>query len=191
MEKLRFIEKISWEEIFQAWKNREANNLGWINCATKIKGWPDWESWRRFSASLINAENRAWSLYEITEPNLFLPNMIIGPFSGWQKFLPEKNKLSFREALEIPEFFEQFSHHAKVLDFVNNFHGDSQFIGVVLADNNKIVCLEGHHRAVAIALAEKLSRPIKFDGKITIALADLNLGEEKLLDNILARGSSK
>ncbi len=122
------------------------------------------------------------------ELNIFLPEMLVGPFSGWQKFLPEKKKLSFREALEISEFFEQFSKHEKVLDFINNFHDDSQFRGLFRPDNQKIVCFDGHHRAVAVALAETLGKPIKFIGKITIALADFNLGEENLFHDILSRG---
>ena len=81
---LTFIKPTTWEDVFQDWKNREGNDPGWIHCATVLKGWPDWESWRRFTAEQIKADEREWNLYELTDPLHDIPAMLVGPFTGWQ-----------------------------------------------------------------------------------------------------------
>lgn len=87
---VKFIKEITWTEVFEGWRSREANNPGWIKTATEIKGWPDWESWRKFTASQIGAENHSWELYEFTDPMSEVPEMLVGPYGGWQSKLPEK-----------------------------------------------------------------------------------------------------
>ncbi|MFH1461221.1 MAG: hypothetical protein ABIF84_02270 [Patescibacteria group bacterium] len=188
---MKYIKDISWEQIFEGWREREANDPGWIHCATQIKGWPDWESWRRFSASQIRADERAWQIFEFTDPINEIPAMLVGPYSGWQARLPEKNKLSFEGLLNIPEQYEFFKKHDKVKSITENFPVASQFIGLIRQDSGKIVCLEGHHRAVAVALAKKQNQSIDFKGKISIVLAELAKTEIALLDKVLARGTSK
>lgn len=188
---MKYIKDTNWQEVFNGWREREANDPGWINCATKIKGWPDWESWRGFTASQIKAEQRKWQIFEFTEPINEIPAMLVGPYSGWQARLPEKNKLSFEDLINIPEQYEFFKNHDKVRSMMGNFPENSQFIGFLFQDSGKIVCLEGHHRAVAVALAKKQNQSIDFKGKITIALTELPAEEVSLLDQVLARGTSK
>jgi len=189
------IKKISdtnFETVFSAWKDREGSNPGWINCATKIKGWPDWESWRRFSMSLLKAEQRDWETYEIINPGSFIPDMLIGPYTGWQNFLPEKNKFSFKQALEHQGFFKNFSNHEAVKGLMKGFPQETRLIGAIIENNNKIICLEGHHRSTAVALANKLGTPINFSKrKVIIDIMLLPKEDELLLDKMLARGSTK
>jgi hypothetical protein len=187
---LKFIKDTTWAEIFEGWRSREANNPGWIRLATEIKGWPDWESWRRFSASQIGAENRLWKLYEFTNPMNDIPEMLVGPYGGWQSKLPEKNKYSFKELLDIPENYEFFKNHSAVRSLLKNFPCPTEFIGLVREDNEKIVCLEGHHRATAVALAKKDGIKIVCEN-IRIALARLPKDECSILDEVLRRGTSK
>ena len=117
--------------------------------------------------------------------------MLVGPYTGWQDRLPVKNVLSFAEMLEIPQNYEMLSKNNKVLGMMKNWPANTQFIGIMRADNNKIVCVEGHHRATAVALTAKNNQPLKLDGDITIVLCDLALGEEKLLDEMLVKGSQQ
>jgi hypothetical protein len=187
---IEFIRNITWEEVFEGWRNREANNPGWIRTATEIKGWPDWESWRKFTASQIGAEKRSWKLYEFTDPMNDIPGMLVGPYGGWQDKLPEKNKYSFEELLDIPENYEFFKKHSVVNSLLKNFPCPTEFIGLTREDNGKIVCLEGHHRATAVALAKKKGKEINF-GSVRIALAQLPKDECSVLDAALRRGSSK
>jgi len=186
---LIFIKNATWQEVFEDWRKREGNDPGWINCAVNIKGWPDWENWRQYTASQFGAEGREWKIYQIEDANKIVPEMLVGPYTGWQNRLPVKNTLSFAEMSEIPKNYEEFSKNEKVLGIIKNWPASTQFIGVIRADNNKIVCVEGHHRAMAIALAVKNGQPLKLDNDVTIALCELAPSEEKLLDKILVKGS--
>lgn len=186
---MRFLNKTTWQKVFQSWEEREADNPGWIKCATEIKGWPDWQSWRRHSASQIKAEDREWALYKFENPEEEILQMLVGPYSGWQKDLPEKNKLTFSEILEIPEINKKFFQHDGVLSIIKSLPFETEMIGL-LREDNKIVCLEGHHRAMAIALAQKQNKNINYKNtSIKIALAKIKNNELHLLDEMLKRGS--
>lgn len=189
---MEFIKDTTWQEIFEGWRKREASNPGWIRCAIKIKGWPDWESWRRHSAEQIQAEQRKWKLYKFTDPMNEVPAMLVGPYSGWQSRFPEKNVATFEDLLEIPKQFDEFSTHQGVLSIMDGLPFDTEFIGIIRDDINKIVCLEGHHRATAIALAKKLGKDIDFTNSRTmIALAHLPADEVQIIEEISKRGTSK
>lgn len=189
---MKFIKDTTWEEVFEGWRRREAANPAWIECATKAKGWPDWESWRRFTASLIGAENRRWRIIEFTDPMNEAPAMLIGPFSGWQSRVANKNRTTFEELLDIEEQREFFSRHGGVRRILEGLPFATEFIGLMRKDTEKIVCIEGHHRAVAVTLAKKQGKPVDFSGiPVSIALAELAADECPLLDEVLERGSSR
>ncbi|HNW56047.1 MAG TPA: hypothetical protein PKN62_03190, partial [bacterium] len=66
------------------------------------------------------------------------------------------------------------------------------FIGLIRKDTNKIVCIDGHHRATTITLANKQNKIINFSQTpVTIALAELAIDECQLLDKMLERGTKK
>ena len=189
---MKFIKDTTWPEIFEGWRAREAGNPGWINCATKIKGWPDWESWRSFTAKQINAENRRWKIFEFTNPPDEILAMLVGPYGGWQARVEKKNNTTFEELLNSKEQFEHFCKHDGVLSILKGLPFATEFIGLIRKDSNQIVCLEGHHRATAIALAKKQGKTLDFSKTpITIALAELKADEVSLLDKVLQRGTSK
>jgi len=189
---MKFLHDTTWEEVFSSWRSREANNPGWVRCATEIKGWPDWESWRRFTASQIDAENRSWQIFEVTEPTEEVPQFLVGPFSGWQSRVTNKNKTTFQELLDTPKQYQHFSKHEGVVSILNHLPFATEFIGIVRGDIRKVACLEGHHRATAIALAKKEGKQIDFSKvRVTVALTHLPAGECSLFDEILKRGSSK
>ncbi len=186
---MKCIRDISWEEVFAGWKEREGSDPGWINCATKIKGWPDWESWRKFSASQIGAEKRNWKIYELEDPMREISEMLVGPFTGWQSRLPEKNKNIFADLVNIPEQYEFFKKHDKVVSMIDDFPPNTEMVGFLKEDTGQIVCLEGHHRAAAVAIAKKEGKSIDFKGTVRIALAELKKEEKELLDKVLERGT--
>ena len=189
---MKFIKNTTWDEVFDGWEKREANNPGWVNCATKIKGWPDWKSWRKFTASQIKADKREWKIYEFTNPSEEIPKMLIGPYSGWQSRLPKKNTASFEDLLSIPKQLEEFSKHDGVLSIMEGLPFTTELIGIIRDDIDKIVCLEGHHRAVAITLSKIQGKNIDWsDTKIDIALTHLKKDEIQLLDEMLERGTTK
>ncbi len=187
---MHLLNNTTWGKVFDGWKQREANDPGWINCATKIKGWPDWESWRKFTVSQLDLENLSWQIFEFTDPINEIPATLIGPYTGWQSRVKEKNQNSFEDLLNISEQFDFFSKHDKVASMINSFPCPTEFIGLIRGDNDKIVCIEGHHRAVAVALAKKQNIPINLK-ETTIALARLEKDKINLLDKTLARGTTK
>jgi hypothetical protein len=192
MNDMKFIQNTTWPEVFEGWRAREANNPGWIECATKIKGWPDWEAWRAFTARQIDAASRDWKFFQFTDPLDEIPDMLVGPYSGWQKRVANKNQTTFSELLEIPAQNEEFSRHSGILNILNGLPFATELIGIVRKDRNKIVCLDGHHRATAIALAKKKGQMIDFsETLITIALTELAAEECSLLDSVLLRGTTK
>lgn len=189
---MEFIRDTTWEEVFSGWRDRESQNPGWIECATKIKGWPDWESWRRFCASQIKADQREWRIFQFDDPINEVPRMLIGPYNGWQSRVVFKNKTTFKELLLIPESIDFFSKHSGVLSILTGLPFSTQFIGLVRKDLDQLVCIDGHHRATAMTLAKKQGIQIDFSHtQTTIALAELSQTESCLLDEVLSRGSSK
>ncbi len=189
---MEFLRDTNWQEVFEGWRDREASNPGWIECATKVKGWPDWESWRSFTAGQIDAAHRDWEMFQFTDPMQEIPEILLGPFSGWQSRVTNKNQTTFKELLEIPEQYEEWSKHTRVLSIMNGLPFATDLIGILRKDIDKIVCLEGHHRATAIALARKQGKQIDFSHTpVTIALTELLPEDSNLLDEILKRGTSK
>ncbi len=143
------------------------------------------------TASQLHLQDRAWALYEVKDLGVFLPNLLAGPFNGWQKYTEEKNTVSFAELLTLPESQDFFLHHPAVLSLMKQFPAPTELIGLVREDNQKIVCVEGHHRAAAVTLGQILKSPVKFSGSVFIALASLKKEEISLLDRTLEQGSSR
>ena len=188
---MKYIKDIIWDEVFGGWRQREANNPGWIKTATEIKGWPNWESWRKFTVSQLGLEKLDWQLYEFTDPLTEISKILIGPYGGWQSRVANKNKSTFADLLNNKEQYEFFKKHDAVSSLVKDFPKETEFIGLLRKDLNKIVLIEGHHRAVAVALAQKEGK-INWSSMVKIVLAELPTGsEESLLGNVLARGTSK
>lgn len=191
MKGLKYIQEVSWEEVFSGWWQREAQDPGWIECATIVKGWPDWESWRRFMAKQFLAEARTWMRYRILDPANFLPNQQIGPFQGWHLLdyfktrpnVPMKER-TFAKAAEL--FQERLMRGAKIMDMVRNFPLKTELIGL------PGICMEGSHRSAAVALAEALKTPIDFSNReVTIVMGSTLENDEALLAEMLKQGSNK
>lgn len=187
---LKFLRNSTWEEIFQVWKTHEGSDPAWIKFAREVKGWPDWETWRRHSVEKIQPEKRNWDIFEITDLESDIPTMLLGPYEGWQKFFASKNTASFEDLLKNPEAYEFFSKHEKILALFDNFPVNSQFIGLKREDSGKIVLIEGHHRAAAIVIARKNGVNISLPKSNTIAIALLAVSEIELLDKILSAKNS-
>lgn len=189
---MKFVHNTTWQEVFEGWRRRESNNPEWIECATRIKGWPDWESWRSFTAEQLNAKNRDWKIYKFENPIEEIPNMLMGPYSGWQSGVINKNESTFQDLLEIPSQYEQWCQHSGVLSIMKGLPFETEFIGLIRKDVDKIVCLDGHHRATAIALAKKQNIKIDFSKiEVTIALTEWASEDYQLLEEILQRGTSR
>jgi len=188
---MKKVKDTSWQVVFEGWRSREAHNPNWIECA-KIKGWPDWESWRSFTVQQIDASHRKWKIFQFSDPMREIPDMLIGPYSQWQSRVINTNQTTFKELLEIPEQYREWSSHAGILSIMNGMPFATELIGLIRKDSNTIVCLEGHHRATAISLAQKQNKKIDFSQTaIMIALAEISSDECILFDELLQRGTTK
>lgn len=186
---MHFLKDTTWSDVFAEWRAHEATNPAWIQTATAVKGWPDWQSWRSFTADQLRLPSRTWTLQVMDDPMREIPAMLVGPYTGWQSRLPQLNVKTFAELVAIPAQAAFFRAHETVPKLQASFPAETQFIGLRKSDG-QIVCVEGHHRAVAVALAARDERPVTF-GTVRIALADLRPDEGGLLDAVLARGSEK
>lgn len=189
---MKFLRSIAWADVFAGWEEREANNPNWVHTATEVKGWPDWKSWRLATAHQLQLETREWELHEFTDPENEIPEMLLGPFTGWQSRVEHKNRTTFAELLKIPKEYEHFHAHSGVLPILNGLPFSTEFIGLIRKDTGEIVCIDGHHRATAIALAKKDGTPTNYNNvSLRIALATLPEKEHHLLDLALEKGTEK
>ena len=179
---------MDFEDIFDIWRSHEGSNPDWIYCATKINGWPDWDSWRRYMLSLLKPEKQTWNIYEINDANTFIPDMQIGPFEKWQEMLPEENKYTFLEALEFENFNNFAKSSEKIQDIIKNFPKKTQLMAVYDELTKKIICIEGTHRSAAVAYAKKIEKPISFNSKPKIAIMVLKEMDRGVVKEMIARG---
>ena len=184
---LRFESETTWDNVWQAWLEREGTREDWQQ-VSKEKGWQSWEEWRDAWVGNFAAQTRRWLRYTILNPLETVPKFRVGPTQSWQKNFPEheRNKHTFATLVQRVSY----DTNGKVHGILENFPDSTEFIGIVMPDKS-IVDIEGHHRATALAIAAQQGKEITFREFPTIALTPFQDGEETLLDAMLARGSTK
>jgi hypothetical protein len=185
----KYIRDITWDEVFQRWYEREGTREEWQKFAQEVKGWPDWKSWRSFSADHFGAKNRSWKLYEIKNPNEVIPKLIIGPWQGWQKHFKEKNVHTFEYL--VRNCREWVEKNGKVTQIKNSFPEKTEFIGILIKKTDEMILFEGSHRAAAVALAQEIGKPIQFKNGPTIAITEVSQEERIAFNKMLDRGTHK
>ncbi len=184
------LRKINWTTVFANWKSRETSSESWVKLA-KSKGWESWDQWRLHTTSQLQLELRKWQLYKFNDPYNQVPEMLIGPYQGWQKHFHEKNKHSFISAVQVAQFYNWASNHQGIKNISNNLPFTTEMIGLKKEDGT-IVCIDGSHRGAAIALVNKKGVNINFTHtSVNIALAEISDHELVLLDKALKRGTAK
>lgn len=189
---MQFIKNTTWKKVFSIWKKAEISNPNIIKIATEIKSWPDWKSWRNFTAQQLRAPEREWKIFQFDDPLTEIPKMLLGPFSSWQTLVKDKKNKTFQELLNIPEQYEIFKKDLGISKIIKDLPFHTKLIGLIRKDTNQIVCLEGHHRATAISLIQKENKKINFSNHfITIALAEVAEEDCQIFDEVLKRSSNK
>lgn len=181
---------ISWDDVFALWQVNEGSNPEWTKVATEVKGWPDWHAWRMFTANQLRLPARQWKLFEAEHPMDELPAMLVGPYSGWQRRLPTPNTHTFMDLINIPEQYEHFASNPQMQKMIWSFPSQSVLTALRRPDG-KIICVEGHHRATAVAMAKHDGQVVHFPTMPHVAMADLSTEDAGLLDSVLQRGTTK
>lgn len=187
---LHFKEKTTWKEVWNLWQDREGKREEWQKLA-KEKGWQSWEKWRDAWVSNIGLQNREWERYIVNDPLSVIPTCLVGPTTSWQNFFSDKKLLThtFAELIEEKGFLDRGKNN-KIQAIQKQFPVETEFIGIVLSEE-RIMIIEGHHRAAAITLAKKQGTPLEFTSLPTIALTCFDDADYPLLEDMLRRGSGK
>lgn len=188
---MKYIKTTTWGKVFENWAAHEGKDPAWIKHA-KERGWEGWASWRKDMAEeQLKVAELIWKIYEFTDPMNEIPALLLGPFESWQSRVAGIENASFQNLVAIPQEYEFFSNHGKVQAIRSNFPSTALLIGLVRKDIGKIVCIEGTHRATAVALDQKEGKETHFSQPVKIALADLPKKKVHLLEKALESGTAK
>ncbi len=157
-----FLNPITWSEIFDTWREREARQASWKE-HWESRGFESWDEWRRAYIGPYRPETRDWSLYRVPDPTRVFPDIFSVPTDAWiRKAYGGETTKQFRDIVDMPVFKE----NAKIDAIRKDFPDDTMLIGLWFRGD--IVLLEGMHRAAALATRDP---NIPFTGEVTIALA--------------------
>ncbi len=159
---LNYVKPLSWEDVFDTWRKGEARQKFWKK-HWKSRGFSSWDEWRKEYARPLKTESLEWFLFEIKNPLKDLPLFYGVPSKTWIKkaYKGEKTKI-----LSDIVNLTMVSKHPKVIDMQKDFPKETMLTGLVY--DNKIIIIEGMHRACALA-SWKASN--NFTGVVKIALA--------------------
>ncbi len=152
-----FIKPLTWKEVFSIWRKNEINQIHWKEYY-KEKGFKSWLDWRKKYLEPIEALNREWKLFKVTNPLKSVPNFHGGPYSGWSK--------NYYKGKNLP-IFAKMKEHPRAIDYLKNLPPQT----TIIVWNTKIgiVVIEGMHRCAAITRAAKKKKNLKLDMYIVVA----------------------
>lgn len=185
--------QITFDEMFLTWLAAEVYQIEGRNIlpVAKSKGFDSITEWRLNTALRLDLDKLSWSTRLLANPNEILPNIIVGPFQGWSKFFNNQLTTSFKEALEIPEFFEWVKTHDQVIPITKSFPKPTAIICLELP-NGKLIHIEGGHRICAVAFSNKINSPISLtDEDISLVSAKIPESEIDKLKIFLQEGTGK
>lgn len=186
-------EMLSFEEVFGIWMDNEAVEVPGRNLlkVAQEKGFGTVRDWRMATALRLGMDAKEWRLFTVTDPNGFLPNVLMGPYQGWQQFMPQKLTASFADALNVKAFYEWCQTHDRVKHLAQNFPVPSTVILFKLP-NGRFMQVEGGHRMCAVAYRVHKGQPIQFpENTVRAAVADITDGEFQQLFVFLRQGTDK
>lgn len=158
---LEFEREIEWRDVFAVWRASEAYQKDWKEHWTS-RGFESWDDWRENYIAPLEPEKYSWKIYRINDSIQDINLMYGVPSRGWQEkcYSGEATKM-IRDILDHPIVAE----NEKVKSIMNNFPFQTMLTGVIHKD--KIVLVEGMHRALALAHMGNRNK-----GDVVIALTD-------------------
>ncbi len=185
---------ITFDEVFKIWLDAEVMQIEGrdILPVAQSKGFASIAEWRLTTALRLGMNTKKWTLETINNPTKVLPNIIIGPYQGWSKFFENRITTTFAQALEIKEFLEWCNTHDRIMPLSKNFPLPTTVI-LFRTESGELIHVEGGHRICAVAYANKIGSPIKFENKppVSAAVAPINAEEISNLIEFLKQGTFK
>lgn len=158
------IRVLTWEEVFDTWRQNEASNPAWIE-HYKSKGFSSWEEWRNATHRPIKGGERKWHLYRVVNPLESVPTFRGGPFKSWkQMYFEGKDSPRFSELISHPDL----QHHNGLEKLIADFLKATTISGLMAGGD--IYTIEGMHRCCAMALA--VQRGLHLTTKLSLMLAE-------------------
>lgn len=144
---LRFVEPLTWDEVFDIMRKNEENLSHW-EPLYRSKGFSSWEDWRRKQFAMLHGDQLSWNLYRVPNHLGTVPIFHGGPFLSWMKY--------FYQGDPAPTFATLAQHpgiqnHYYIRDLVTPPFLTTTIVAV--RNEDRIVVIEGMHRCCAIALA--------------------------------------
>lgn len=160
---LRPIKSLSWADVFSLWREGESHLPRWVEHYRK-SGFASWDDWRSNTLKDLGHQGLAWTLFELLDPVLHVPDFIGGPFRPWiARYYDGAKSRTFREIVKSPAL----RANPIVREMVTDFPKETYIVG--LQTGPEIVVIEGMHRCCALALAAETNATI--DTKVFMALA--------------------
>jgi len=156
------IQPITWQKVYRTWKKNEDHDF-W-RAHYQPRGFSSWPEWRKNYIQPLGLEKLKWQTGELKNIKDIL-NFYGGPFKAWKKyFYKNKNSLTFKQLALL----SKIKNNKRFKKLINNFPGQTTLIAI--QRKNKIIIIDGMHRATALALM--INKKQKIKTKINIAFAE-------------------
>lgn len=167
MEGLEFVRDMTWPEVLETWRKAEE---GIWEPLFRERGFSTWEEWRMsyFDKANIDPTTFAWKQYRIERPEEMVPQFFVGPFKGWQQYLPEG-----KPRARFAELNDGIASNEKVRAVLNDFPHETTMLGLV-DGQGEVTLFDGSHRAAALTIAHAAGHRIAHDVFVMLAHRQLN-----------------
>lgn len=163
MDNLRFVKKVGWETVLDAWRENESYKNKWEEYY-RSRGYNSWDEWRSGYFIGLGLPIKDWAEYELVDPFPIVPKFRGGPFNTWVKYFYLGEKLPrFSKLAEHPGI----RNHRGIRDILENFPKETTVI--CLSAPEGLVVIEGMHRCAALAVANAEKRKIETTVRIFAA----------------------
>jgi hypothetical protein len=164
MNQLRKIKTLSWNEVFEIWRNNEEGRENWKDLIMR-RGFPSWDAWRMTYANEFELPNLIWELFKVENPSQVIGTFYGGPFRGWIKNVYDnKDTLQFSQMAKL----EKIQGNVTIKEIADKFPDNTVVTALKVSD--KIFIIEGMHRCCALASMKEQGRSYK--GNVLMARAD-------------------
>jgi hypothetical protein len=141
---LQRVDKIDYDELEENW--RDSEGLVWSDHWEK-RGYKNWREFRQARIKMMELDKLSWAVHLSTEPTVDAGKMYCDASTGWSRFYTDREQSTFSTLKDHP-FFQ---NHERVLDMREKFPKSTYLIGLSNPRDERIILVDGHHRATALA----------------------------------------